>query len=130
MSGAVSGASIAAAVVLFGTFDFLVDMLMVKLAVPPGHHAGVQATIMGVGAGGAIWLILLGNRERRRRVADELRRVAELNHTVRNSLEVIAHAHYLSGVGEDHKRMMDRAVCDIDAKLKELFPVLGARARG
>ena len=56
---------------------------------------------------------------------EEIRKVAELNHTLRNSLETIADAHYLVADAE-HRKMILETVKNMDEKLRQLFPVRGA----
>jgi hypothetical protein len=116
---AVIGASI-----LFGLFEFAVSRWFIGVNIAPNLHAALQASIVGLGAGCALWLIFLGIIDRRRMMADELRRVAELNHTIRNSLEVIVLAHYAE-TDREHKLIVMECTNRIDQKLKELFPVIG-----
>src|ERR1700694_2791392 len=83
-----------AATLLFGLFQFAVSRWLIEIHIPSNLHCVVQATIVGLGAGFALWLTLHGIIDRRRMAEDELCRVAELNHTLRNALEVIVLAHY------------------------------------
>ena len=117
------GLSVAIGTVLFGLFGFAVDRLTVYFEVPSEVHAGVQGAIVGLGAGAGFWILLASLRERRMRLADELRRLAELNHTVRNSLHIIALAHHTAD--EAHKAIILESTARIDEKLRELFPVVG-----
>jgi hypothetical protein len=84
----------------------------------------VQAIIVAVVAGFALWLILNGINDRRKLIEDELRRVAELNHTLRNALEVIVLAHHTVSDYE-HKAIVLESTNRIDEKMRELFPVFG-----
>jgi hypothetical protein len=113
---------------LFGLFEYLVSSWCLEAKLNPTLHAGLQASIVGLGAGLAFWLVLAGLAERRKLLADELCRVAELNHAVRNSLEVIVLAHHAPLDCDDHKIMVLECTDRIDKKLKELFPVVGRRA--
>jgi hypothetical protein len=119
---AVIGAS-----VLFGLFEFVVSRWFIGVNISPNLHAALQASIVGLGAGCSLWLIFLGMIDRRKMMADELRRVAELNHTIRNSLEVIVLAHH-AATDCEHKLIVLECTNRIDQKLKELFPVVGASA--
>jgi hypothetical protein len=110
--------------VLLGLFEFAVSRWFIGVNISPNLHAALQAAIAGSGAGFALWLVLLGVIDRRRIVADELRRVAELNHTIRNSLEVIVLAHYTAADCE-HKMMVLECTNRIDQTLKKLFPGIG-----
>ena len=109
--------------ILFGFFEFAVSRWFIGVNISPNLHAALQAAIVGSGAGFALWLVLLGVIDRRKILADELRRVAELNHTVRNSLEVIVLAHYAADC--EHKKMVLECTDRIDKTLKKLFPAIG-----
>ena len=109
------------ATVLFGCFEFAVSRWLLEFHIAPDLHSDLQAAVVGLGAGFSLWLFLLGVIDRRRIVADEVRRVAELNHSVRNSLELIVLAHY-SELDHEHKRMVLECTDRIDQKLRELFP--------
>lgn len=58
---------------------------------------------------------------RRRKVIDDIRVVRELNHHVRNALQIIQ---YASRLPEQRQQVViiDESVARIDATLKELFP--------
>jgi hypothetical protein len=83
----------------------------------------MQGAVVGLGAGAGFWILLAGLRERRMRIADEIHRLAELNHTVRNSLHIIALAHHAAD--EAHRALILECTTRIDEKLRELFPVVG-----
>jgi hypothetical protein len=113
--------AVVGATLSFGAFEFAVSRWFISVNIDPVLHAMLQAGIVGLGAGAALCLTLLGLLERRKIVQDELRRVAELNHTIRNSLEVIVLAHY-SDVDDEHRSMVLECTHRIDEKLRELFP--------
>jgi len=114
--------AVIAASVLFAMFEFLVSRWLIRIKLDPNLHASLQACIVGLGAGVALWFVLLGISERRKFLADEVRRVAELNLTVRNSLELIVLSHY-ADAEHDHKSLILECTNRIDQKLSELFPV-------
>lgn len=116
--GAVAGATI-----LFGLFDYIVASWVLRAKLAPELHFALQASIVGLGAGLTVWLILAGAAERRRILEDELRRVAELNLSVRNSLELIVLAHH-DATDREHKKMVTDCTEQIDRTLRELFPVI------
>jgi len=118
--------AVISAVVLFGLFEFLVARWFIGVNLPPDFHAALQACIVGVGAGTALWFVLVGMVERRSIVADELRRVAELNHAIRNALELIVLANY-SDADRERSAIVLECTGRIDQTLKELFPALGRR---
>jgi hypothetical protein len=121
------GLAVISATLLFGLFEFAVSRWLIEIHISPTLHCAVQAALVASGAGIALWLILLGIIDRRRMLDDELHRVAELNHTLRNALEVIVLAHYI-GTDQEHKAMVLECTSRIDQKMRELFPA-GERAR-
>jgi hypothetical protein len=114
--------------VVFGCFDYFTDMAMLSFGVAPELHAAGLAMFVGVGAGFSALVLLMARRERRRMVQDELYRLAELNHRLRNSLQIIAYAHYTSE-DESHRKMMMDAVSSIDTSLRQLIPAMGVDHR-
>jgi hypothetical protein len=60
-------------------------------------------------------------QQRRRKVNDDVRIVRELNHHVRNALQIIQ---YASRLPEERRQVeiIDESVARIDTTLKELFP--------
>jgi hypothetical protein len=82
--------------------------------------AVADALIVALATAGmaAVWMFVA--RERRKRVLREVRVIAELNHNVRNALEVIAHSHY--GSNDLHTEMVMESVDRIEKALAELFP--------
>lgn len=83
-------------------------------------YATIDAIVIGCVAATIGALVLVGVRERRKRDIEHLRTVAELNHSVRNALEVIVHSHYLSR--NDHTTEVLESVDRIDRTLRTLFP--------
>lgn len=62
---------------------------------------------------------------RRKRLIDEMRVIAELNHRVRNSLQTIAYAAHVPT--REQVEIIDECVEKIDGTLHDLFPVLDER---
>lgn len=80
----------------------------------------LDATVVGVATSITVAVWLFAARERRKRVLGEMAKVSELNHNVRNALQVIAHSHY--GADDPHTYMVLESVDRIERTLKELFP--------
>jgi hypothetical protein len=83
-------------------------------------HATVDAVFVGGGSAlfTVAWLSAL--RERRRRVREDMHKIGELNHEVRNALEIIVASQY--GLDSERARVVLQSVDRIDRTLKELFP--------
>ncbi len=108
--------------ILLGGVEYAV-MQHVVAGLPPWYGALLDAAIIALGAAGFAWTLLAGNRDRRHRVQKELEGIAELNHEVRNALQVIAHSQYRAE--PDCRDMVLCSVSRIDAALRRLAPLLG-----
>jgi hypothetical protein len=114
--------AVTGAALLFGLSEYELSHWLLDIHSPVDLDCFLQAVIVALGAGLALWLILRGLINQRRLMEDELRRVAELNHHLRNALEVIVLAHH-SAADREHQAMVLECVNRIDQKLRELFPV-------
>lgn len=101
--------------------EFVVHEVIRTISVSEDLHAALDAISVGIALGGVACALMFVARERRKRVLRDMTRVAELNHNVRNALQVIAHSHY--GVPSDHAAMVLESVERIEKTLKTLFPV-------
>ncbi len=93
--------------------------------VPEQTWAFADACIIGIAVTALVWFLFVATRIRRRYVLEHVRRVAELNHNVRNALQVIVDAQYISRSPQT-KAVMD-SVQRIDTTLRDLFPIIGER---
>lgn len=107
--------------VLFGLFAFDVSHTVLETTLSSEMKAALQAVVVGIGAGMATWFVLHGLLQRRTMINEELYRVGELNHTIRNSLSIIVLAHH-SESNQAHREMILDCTRQIDEKLKQLFP--------
>jgi len=82
--------------VFSGTTAYLTNALLMRLGTSGAKYAMLDAAVIGGVAAIIGSLALIGVRERRRRDIEHLRAVAELNHHVRNALQVIVDDYYLS----------------------------------
>jgi hypothetical protein len=71
-------------------------------------------------------VVLSAARDRHRKVQDDLRRIAELNHRIRNALQMIMYGE-ASRLDCDGRTAVMEGVDKIDATLKEMFPLIGDR---
>ncbi len=115
--------AVGAAVAFFAAVEFIVHEVLARLALPPLTGAVLDASLVGCSFGFAVWVLLLGNRERRLRVRMELERIAELNHEIRNALQIIIDSHFDSN--PTRRDMVLESVSRVDAALKRVFPVVG-----
>jgi two-component sensor histidine kinase len=107
----------------FGALEFALHMGLARLGVPALMDAAVAAGLCGLTFGLLLWLFLAAIRERRRRVKEELDRISEVNHEIRNALQIITHSHF--NAEPQHRDMVLDSVTRIDAVLKRIFPTIG-----
>ncbi|MFB3815210.1 MAG: hypothetical protein ACE14L_13975 [Terriglobales bacterium] len=91
-----------------------------------GVHIAIDVGAIGISVGLLIWFLLSATHARRRRVLQHVRNVAELNHQVRNALQVIVCSQHKADPA--HSAMIMESVQRIDRTLRELFPIIGDRA--
>ena len=108
--------------VICGAVQFALHVLLTKLGVSELVDAAIDAKLIGAFIGLVFWLLLVGVRERQRRVREDLERLAELNHEIRNALQVIGYAQFDVDVNVERRAMVLDSVNRIDVVLKRLFP--------
>ena len=109
-----------------GTLEYVVQASVRHARTPALVQAVANALIVGLAVSIIMLLILLSTRERRRRVLDDIRKIAELNHHIRNALQVVVDSQYLPQSQEQREAVL-ASVDRIDKTLRELFPVIGER---
>jgi hypothetical protein len=120
------GVAVALSGILAGLLEYSVHVLVKGGNTPESVQAVVDAVIVGFAVAGVVFLLLLSSRERRRRVVDDIRKIAELNHHVRNALQVVVDSQYVPQSLEQREAVL-ASVDRIDKTLRELFPVIGER---
>lgn len=111
--------------VVFGAIEFVSHEFLSHTYLSAFGDAVLDSSIVAASSSVLIWFILAGHRERRKRVREELERIAELNHEIRNALEVIVHSHY-SDKDEGHRQMVLESVKRIDTVVKRVSRIVGA----
>ncbi len=118
--------AVAICFLVFAAIEFVVDHALRTRRLSPLQDSVLDATIIGMLFSLIFWLLLAGNRERRRRVREDLERVAELNHEIRNALQVITHTQYANKDFEHRKAILD-SVARIDDVLRRALKISGKR---
>ena len=117
-------------VVLFGAsasfIEYLIHLVVTTSSALPSVQALANSVILGMFAAFFGLLVLTAARERQHKVRDDLRRIAELNHQVRNALQVIVYGEYSPDNSQHRSAVLD-GVGKIEAALRELFPLVGER---
>jgi gas vesicle protein len=91
-------------------------------------HTLIQGSLVGLAAALVSVVLLAARRERRRVLREEIKRIVELNHRLRNSLQVITDVDFAK-TNEERKRMLAEVVQSMDQTMKQLFPTLGLEQR-
>jgi predicted MarR family transcription regulator len=120
------GCVVAGCGVIAGVFEYAIHTAAESYNASAFVHALVDASLVSVSASLVVLLVLLSARERRKRVLDDVRRIAELNHHVRNALQVVVHSQYVPPSNDQRKAVLESAD-RIEKTLRELFPVIGER---
>lgn len=105
---------------LAGCVEFLTHMAVARMRTPLKWHAGADAILIAVLTMSLVSLVIATARARRRQVLQEMRTVAELNHHVRNALQVIRESHLLPE--SQQAQAVVESVERIDRTLRRLFP--------
>jgi len=104
--------------------------LALMLLNDPWRHQGLLGTdalLSGVLAGVLVWILLSLVHARRRRLIEYVRRVADLNHHIRNAMQVIVYQATLAHADPEQIEQVESAVRRVDAALHEIFPIIGDR---
>lgn len=104
-----------------GGIAFATNVLVERFS--PRYASELLAVVIGIAFGIITFIEVQAVQQRRRKVYDELRIVASLNHNVRNALQSIQYAAHLS-VPSENLQIINDSVRRIDETLRELFPTM------
>lgn len=106
--------------IFFGWIAYVTNALLMRLGTSGVVYAVVDATVIGSVAATIGAVVLLAIRDRQQRELEYLRSVAELNHHVRNALQVIVDNCYTHELFEPQAVLA--STNRIDMTLRKLFP--------
>ena len=92
-----------------------------------GHSTALVAFFVGITMAIIACLEAAATRSRRLRVFEDVVKVADLNHHVRNALQAIQYATHMPA-GMEQIQIIDDGVKRIDETLRHLFPVVAVKA--
>jgi hypothetical protein len=101
-------------------------ILDLTLKLTQHQNAIADATTAGILAGLVMYLVLRSARRRRLLVLREMSRIADLNHHVRNSLQVILGAELMK---KDANRAVIESCQRIQETIERLFPIVAVERR-
>jgi hypothetical protein len=107
--------------VVVSAVGFTFDWMLVHEGVPRYDLMAISNTLTGAVAGGFFWQAMRRERERRQFIRDRLHTISEMNHHIRNALQVISFHAYRE---QDDKNVdvVRQAVNRIEWALQEVLP--------
>jgi hypothetical protein len=107
--------------VVVSLVGFAFDRMLIHEGVPRYDLMAISNTLTGVVAGGFFWQAMRRERERRQFIRDRLHTISEMNHHIRNALQVISF-HAFREQNEKGVEVMRQAVNRIEWALQEVLP--------
>ena len=106
----------------------LFDRLLLREGVPRYDLMAISNSLTGIVAGAFYWQGRRLDRQRRQFIRERLHTISEMNHHIRNALQVIS---FYSSKGADEKTIaaLDQAVNRIEWALSEVLPAALANSR-
>jgi hypothetical protein len=102
---------------------YLADRLLRHEGIPGPDLLLLSDFLVGLVAASLVFVLAVDQQNKARRVEDRLRVIAEMNHHIRNALQVIAY-HTWSARSEQEIASMHQAVNRITWALQEVLPQL------
>lgn len=100
---------------------FAFDRMLIHEGVPRYDLMAISNSLTGVVAGGFFWQALRRERERRHFIRERLHTISEMNHHIRNALQVISF-HTYREQDEKNVEVVRQAVNRIEWALQEVLP--------
>jgi two-component sensor histidine kinase len=97
------------------------DRMLLHEGIPRYDLLGISNLLTGIVAGGFYWQLIRRERERRDFIRERLFVISEMNHHIRNALQVISFYSYRKQDSETLV-MLQQAVTRIEWALKEVLP--------
>ncbi len=112
--------------VIAGALEYIIHTAVTGARVALDLPTIIDSAMMAGITAGLVYILLTEWRARRRLVVQRLRIIAELNHNVRNALQMILYSRFLPPT-EQTQALLD-SVDRIESTLEELFPAIGQHA--
>ena len=116
-----SWATVVAVAFVVSVVGLLFDRLLVREGIPRYDLMAISNSLTGIVAGGFFWQAKRLDRERRQFIRERLHTISEMNHHIRNALQVIS---FYSGKDPDEQTIvaLGQAVNRIEWALSEVLP--------
>jgi hypothetical protein len=103
-----------------GSMEFITHLVVSRMHTPLEFHAFIDASVMCFMTMTLVGVAIASIRARRQAAVRQIRAVAELNHHLRNALQVIAQSRYLPE--EKQSQAVLVSIGRIDEALRRLVP--------
>lgn len=94
-SGFVIWAALVLSAGVAGSLEFMTHLAVARLHTPLAYHAFIDASVIALMSMALVGVCITSVRTRRKAVIQQIRAVEQLNHHLRNALQVIAQSRYL-----------------------------------
>jgi hypothetical protein len=117
-SSFVVNATLLASGAIAGALEFITHLTVSHMKTPPAFHAFIDASVVSLMTIALVGVCIASVKARRRAMIEQIRIASDLNHHLRNALQVITQRHYLpeEKQGQAVLKSLDR----IDEALKRL----------
>lgn len=111
-------------VVVVAALGYLLDRFLIREGVPRAEMLLLTNSITGMVAGTFIFYLARQERAQRELVCERMKTIAELNHHIRNALQVIKYYGAVSGHAPEARpvQMIKESAHRIEWALRELLP--------
>jgi hypothetical protein len=110
-------------IIVVGALGFALDLLLVKEGVPRKDMLLVSNGLTGVAAGWLFYQLAENHKNKQQIIQERMRTIAELNHHIRNALQVIKYAGGLkTSLDASQLQLINDSVKRIEWALREVLP--------
>jgi hypothetical protein len=104
-----------------GILEFITHIAVSHMKTPPAFHAFIDSSVVSLMTIALVGVCIASVKARRQAIAEQIRIASDLNHHLRNALQVIANSHYLPE--EKQGQAVIASLDRIDEALKRLSSV-------
>ncbi len=106
--------------IIAGSLEFATHLAVDRMNTPSAYHALIDATVVAFMTMALVSVCIASAKARRHAMLNQIRTASELNHHLRNALQVIANSRYLPE--EKQAQAVFSSIDRIDETLKRLTP--------
>lgn len=104
-----------------GMLEFVTHLAVDRMKTPPQLHAFLDGSVVTLMTIALVGVLIASARARRKVMLKQIQTASELNHHLRNALQIMAQSHHLPE--EKRAQAVFRSIDRIDEALKRLSPM-------